>query len=57
MPAKKATKNKNGNGINLGIENELWEAADKLRGHLDTAEILALHSVDVIVKGMFRRQT
>ena len=29
MPPKKNT---------LGIENELWEAADKLRGHLDAAE-------------------
>jgi type I restriction enzyme M protein len=27
-----------GNGATLGIENELWEAADKLRGHLDAAE-------------------
>ncbi len=40
MPAKKnqKPKNKNGNGGTLGIENELWEAADKLRGHLDAAE-------------------
>lgn len=38
MPAKKSAKSKNGNGVNLGIENELWEAADKLRGHLDAAE-------------------
>jgi type I restriction enzyme M protein len=40
MPPKKTTKakKKNGNGVNLGIENELWEAADKLRGHLDAAE-------------------
>jgi hypothetical protein len=38
MPPKKPAKNKNGNGVNLGIENELWEAADKLRGHLDAAE-------------------
>ena len=40
MPAKKNSKakNKNGNGATLGIENELWEAADKLRGHLDAAE-------------------
>ena len=37
MPPKK-NKNKNGNGGTLGIENELWEAADKLRGHLDAAE-------------------
>ncbi len=38
MPGKKNTKSKNGNGAALGIENELWEATDKLRGHLDTAE-------------------
>ena len=38
MPAKKTTKAKTNNGVNLGIENELWEAADKLRGHLDAAE-------------------
>lgn len=34
----KNSKNQNGNGTALGIENELWEAADKLRGHLDAAE-------------------
>ena len=39
MPIKKKNgKNQNGNGALLGIENELWEAADKLRGHLDAAE-------------------
>jgi type I restriction enzyme M protein len=38
MPPKKTVKNKNNNGATLGIENELWEAADKLRGHLDAAE-------------------
>jgi type I restriction enzyme M protein len=37
MP-KKPTKPKTNNGATLGIENELWEAADKLRGHLDAAE-------------------
>lgn len=38
MASKKNNKVKNGNGATLGIENELWEAADKLRGHLDAAE-------------------
>ena len=38
MPKKTKSKNKNGNGAALGIENELWEAADKLRGHLDAAD-------------------
>ncbi len=38
MPPKKNNKTKNSNGATLGIENELWEAADKLRGHLDAAE-------------------
>ncbi len=27
-----------GNGANLGFEEKLWQAADKLRGHLDPAE-------------------
>ncbi|MFN8413165.1 MAG: class I SAM-dependent DNA methyltransferase [Anaerolineales bacterium] len=36
--AKKPAKVKNGSGVTLDIENELWEAADKLRGHLDAAE-------------------
>ena len=46
MPAKKTVKatSKNskthasGNGATLGIEAELWQAADKLRGHLDAAD-------------------
>ena len=38
MPAKKTTKTKNGGGAPLGIESQLWLAADKMRGHLDAAE-------------------
>jgi type I restriction enzyme M protein len=38
MPPKKNSKTKNGNGATLGIEAELWQAADKLRGHLDAAD-------------------
>jgi type I restriction enzyme M protein len=38
MPPKKNNRVKIGNGSTLGIENELWEAAYKLRGHLDAAE-------------------
>jgi type I restriction enzyme M protein len=38
MPTKRNVKPKNSNGATLGIESELWEAADKLRGHLDAAE-------------------
>jgi type I restriction enzyme M protein len=34
--AKKRTSN--GNGANLGFEEKLWAAADKLRGHMDAAE-------------------
>ena len=29
---------KQGNGANLGFENQMWAAADKLRGHMDAAE-------------------
>lgn len=36
--AKRATKSNNGNGANLGFEEKLWAAADKLRGHMDAAE-------------------
>ena len=26
------------NGVGLGFEEKLWLAADKMRGHMDTAE-------------------
>ena len=26
------------NGANLGFEQKMWQAADKLRGHMDAAE-------------------
>ena len=29
---------RNGNGANLGFEQKLWQAADKMRGHMDAAE-------------------
>jgi type I restriction enzyme M protein len=29
---------RNGNGANLGFENQMWAAADKLRGHMDASE-------------------
>ena len=37
---KKTSKSssKKNNGANLGFENQLWEMADKMRGHLDAAE-------------------
>ncbi len=41
MPRKKKTENgkpQNGNGANLGFEQTLWAAADKMRGHMDAAE-------------------
>jgi type I restriction enzyme M protein len=38
MAAKRAAKAKTSNGASLGIEAQLWAAADKLRGHLDAAE-------------------
>ena len=33
-----STNNKPSNGANLGFEQKLWQAADKLRGHVDSAE-------------------
>lgn len=32
------SRKQNGNGANLGFEEKLWAAADKLRGHMDAAE-------------------
>ena len=38
--AKKVGKDqkKSNNGANLGFEQQLWQMADKLRGHMDAAE-------------------
>ena len=36
--AKRQDKKTNGNGANLGFEQTLWLAADKLRNNLDAAE-------------------
>ncbi len=38
--AKKARKKRveNGSAANLGFEEKLWAAADKMRGHMDAAE-------------------
>jgi type I restriction enzyme M protein len=33
-----ATKKRRANGANLGFEEKLWQAADKLRGHMDASE-------------------
>ena len=39
MARKKAqVTNANRTGANLGFESKLWQAADKLRGHMDAAE-------------------
>jgi type I restriction enzyme M protein len=39
MPKKQAiAKNGNGTAANLGFEQKLWAAADKMRGHMDAAE-------------------
>src|SRR3984957_16567831 len=35
---KASNGKKNGTGANLGFEEKLWAAADKLRGHMDAAE-------------------
>jgi roadblock/LC7 domain-containing protein len=36
MPRAKTDKKK-ANGANLGFEEKLWAAADKMRGHMDAA--------------------
>ncbi|MEX0641903.1 MAG: class I SAM-dependent DNA methyltransferase, partial [Pirellulales bacterium] len=39
VPKKRGTKQgSNGNGGNLGFEQKLWQAADKMRGHMDASE-------------------
>ena len=38
MPRGKQQTTKNGNGANLGFEQKLWQAADKLRNNMDAAE-------------------
>jgi type I restriction enzyme M protein len=38
MARVKKSKPAGGNGGNLGFEEKLWAAADKLRGHMDAAE-------------------
>jgi type I restriction enzyme M protein len=39
MPKRPAKPNpKSSNGANLGFESTLWQAADKLRGHMDASE-------------------
>jgi type I restriction enzyme M protein len=38
MTGKKKADRKNSNGGNLGFEEKLWAAADKLRGHMDASE-------------------
>ncbi|MBI5286909.1 MAG: hypothetical protein HY878_04875 [Deltaproteobacteria bacterium] len=35
---KKVKHKKNSNSGNLGFEEKLWQAADKMRGHMDPAE-------------------
>ena len=36
--AKRNNSTKSSNGANLGFEQKLWAAADKLRGHMDASE-------------------
>src|SRR5260370_25583662 len=36
--SENTTAKKNGNGTGLGFEEKLWLAADKMRGHVDSAE-------------------
>lgn len=37
-PSKKIKHTKKNSGANLGFEEKLWQAADKMRGHMDPAE-------------------
>lgn len=52
--AKKA--NQNGKGANLGFEEKLCAAADKLRGHMDAAEY-TLRAVALELVETVRRNT
>jgi type I restriction enzyme M protein len=36
--ASRTGNNKKSNGANLGFEEKMWQAADKLRGYMDAAE-------------------
>jgi type I restriction enzyme M protein len=38
MPKQRNNSTKSSNGANLGFEQKLWAAADKLRGHMDASE-------------------
>jgi len=38
MPKGRNKDTRKNNGANLGFEEKLWQAADKLRGHMDAAE-------------------
>jgi type I restriction enzyme M protein len=38
MAKQRANSTKSSNGANLGFEQKLWAAADKLRGHMDASE-------------------
>ena len=38
LMAKQQTLNGNGNGANVGFEDKLWKAADKMRNNMDAAE-------------------
>jgi type I restriction enzyme M protein len=38
MSKSKRSNQRKSNGANLGFEEKLWQAADKLRGHMDAAE-------------------
>jgi len=38
VASQEAEKRSNGNGANLGFENKLWLAADKMRNNMDSSE-------------------
>jgi len=53
MASKKlgVLRNKMNGGANLGFEAKLWQAADKLRGHMDAADYKDEASMDSVLVG------
>ena len=52
--ARKKRTNNNHTGANLGFEETLWAAADKLRGHMDASEYTAFNVLWVSRKARWK---